>query len=79
MVDHRQIHSTISAALTSIDELSDDECLALLLWIQLEIGTLTMTAIADDEETYQLARRIADDQRAAAAPAIAKLQQLLTR
>jgi hypothetical protein len=81
MVDRPQIHSTVSAALTGIDELSDEECLALLRWIQTEIAVLTVppTFAQSRDEAARHAREIADEYRAAAAPAIVKLQLLMVR
>jgi hypothetical protein len=62
------IQSQISGALTAIDDLSDDECLALLSWIRAEIEIVIGERHPDEPYPYPLV-----------APAIAKLQQLLTR
>ena len=81
MVDRPLIHSKISSALTVIDELGDDECLALLRWIGAELMVVTGEGILtgggfDLRENYL---DVASEMRAHAAPAIAKLQQLLSR
>jgi len=78
MADPRQIRSTISDALTAIDELDDDECLALLNLANREIEAL-MPRQGEDDVIRAMRKGSLLAARREAARAIEHLKQLVAQ